>query len=132
MKHRNLLFGFVLFFGLASIAWTPAPRDWERLGSRKVNFAVDRDEIAVTVREGTFRQIKLHVARAGVTFRDLKIHYANGDVQDVPLRRTIPAGGETRLIDLAGRDRVIRKVRMVYNTKPRRSRRAVVTLWGRQ
>ena len=91
---------------------------------------MDRDAIPVTVREGTFRGIQLKVRKAGVTFRDVKVYYANGSVEDIKIRRHIPAGGETRVIDLDGRNRVITKVVFWYNTKPGRARRATVELWG--
>ena len=80
---------------------------WSLLGQRTVNHAVDRDEIRVGARDGTFRRIKLLVRQRSVTFRDVKVHYANGGVEDVSVRRSIPAGGETRAIDLNGRDRII-------------------------
>lgn len=105
--------------------------DWDFLGSRKVNHAVDRDEIAVTGRDGTFKRIKLLVRDLEVTFRDVKVHYANGDVQDIKLSRKIPAGGETRVIDLNGNNRVIRKVVFWYNTSRVRGKRATVQLYGK-
>ncbi len=115
---------------LACAAPRPAALKWVKLGERTVNHAVDRDESLVTIKEGTFRKIKLEVKRRQVTFRDVKVHYANGDVQDVQLRRAIPAGGETREIDLTGQNRVITKVVFWYNTTRVRGRRAEVTLWG--
>ncbi len=117
---------------LACAAPRPAALKWVKLGERTVNHALDRDEIAVTVKEGTFRQIRFEVKRRQVTFRDMKVHFANGDVQDVELRRQIPAGGQTRVIDLEGKDRVISKVVFWYNTSRVRGRRAVVELWGQR
>lgn len=116
-------------FGCASSATLPG--GWTRLGERTVNHAVDRDEIRVGARDGDFRQIKLVVRQRAVTFRDVKVHYANGGVEDVVLRRQVPAGGETRAIDLRGTDRVIEKVVFFYNTRRARGKRAVVQLYGR-
>lgn len=108
-----------------------ADSGWELLGTRKVGRNVDRDEIRVGAREGTLTRIKLRVRDSGVHFRDLDVHFANGDVQDVAIRRRIPAGGETRVIDLEGQDRVIEKVVLWYNTRAGRRQRATVELWGR-
>ncbi|MFQ5571420.1 MAG: hypothetical protein ACE5G0_17215 [Rhodothermales bacterium] len=116
---------------LLSLAWATPGLDWDKLGERTVNHAVDRDEIKVTIKEGTFSKIKFKVKRAKVTFRDVKVHYANGGVQDVQLRRQIPAGGETRVIDLQGDERIITKVVFWYNTRRLLGRRAIVELWGR-
>ena len=115
---------------LFSLAFTPTHQTWVRLGERKVNHAVDRDEIKVTIKEGVFKKLKLKVHHRKVTFRDMKVYYANGDVQDIALRREIPAGGETRVIDLDGNNRVITKVVFWYNTKRIRGKKAEVVLWG--
>ncbi len=104
---------------------------WDFLGERTVNYRVERDDIRVGARDGSFRSVKLTVDRAAVNFRDLKIHFADGSVQDVAIRKTIPAGGSTRVIDLAGRNRIVTRVTFVYDTKNRARRRAVVRLYGR-
>ena len=115
---------------LVTMAFTPTHQNWMKLGERTVNHTVDRDEIKVTIKEGVFKKIKLNVKRRKVTFRDVKVHYANGDVQDITLRREIPAGGETRVIDLEGNNRVITKVVFWYTTKRVRGKRAEVALWS--
>ena len=131
MRHLTR-YSFLLLFFLTSLGCVASSRlpDWTKLGERTVNHAIDRDEIHVGARDGTFRRVKLLVRRRAVTFRDVKIHYANGEVQDVKMRRSVPAGGETRAIDLAGRDRVITKVVFRYNTRRVRGKRAIVELYG--
>ena len=103
-------FSIILTCWLFGLAVTPIHAKWVKLGERTVNHAVDRDEIRVTSKKGKFKRIRLKVKRRKVTFRDLKVHFGNGGVQDITLRRQIPAGGETRAIDLKGEKRVIRKV----------------------
>ena len=105
--------------------------DWSFLGERTVNHAVDRDEVRVGARDGSFSKIKMVVRRRAVDFRALKVHYANGGVEDIALRRTIPAGGESRVIDLNGRNRVIEKIVFVYNTDRKRGARAIVRVYGK-
>ena len=107
------------------------PDDWTLLGQRTVSDRADHDLIAVTASRGTFRQIKLTVQRASVDFRKVVVHYGNGADQNVDLRNTIPAGGESRAIDLEGSDRVIRSVEFWYDANTRRGRRAVVRLFGK-
>ncbi len=120
----------ILIGCLFSLALTPTPMKWVKLGERTVNHTVDRDEIVVKAKKGVFRKIKLKVKHRKVTFRDVKVHFANGAVQDVNLRREIPAGGETRTIDLEGKNRVIKKVVFWYNTTSVRGKRAKVQLLG--
>ena len=104
---------------------------WEFLGDKSVSYSVERDVIRVGSRDGTFRSVKLVVRRAPINLRDMKIHFADGSVQDVAIRRSIAAGGESRVIDLVGRSRVITHVTFAYDTKNRARRRAVVNLYGR-
>ncbi len=104
---------------------------WEKLGQRKVNYSVDRDEIFVTAREGRFKALKFIVRKAPINMHKLVIHFANGSKKEVDLRENIPAGGSSRVIDLPGNKRIIKKVVFVYDTKNRASQKAVVELWAR-
>ncbi len=117
----------LLALGCVSTAALPG---WTLLGQRTVNHRVDRDEIAVGVREGRFDRIRIAVRGRAVTFRDVRVHYRDGRVQDVALRQTVPAGGESRAIDLAGSDRTVTRVSFVYDTAAPRGPRAVVVLYG--
>lgn len=45
------------------------------------------------------------------------VHFGNGDDQKVELRATIPAGGESRVIDVKGRNRVIRSIEFWYDAR---------------
>ena len=119
---------------LSSGAATPRPGqgDWVLLGQRTVTDRADHDVIAVSGARGDFRSIKLTVQRASVDFHRVVVHYGNGTKQDIELRHTIPAGGETRAIDLSGGDRVIKRVEFWYDANTFRGRRAVVRLFGRR
>jgi hypothetical protein len=105
-------------------------REWVLLGQRAVNDRADHDVIAVTAARGDFKSIKLTVQRAPVDFHRVVVHYGNGTKQELELRNTIPAGGESRLIDLTGNERVINRVEFWYDAKTIRGRRAVVRLFG--
>lgn len=109
-----------------------AGADWIPLGQREVTDRLDHDRISVTARRGDFRRIKLTVQRASVDFRRVVVHYGNGSNQEIALRSTIRAGGETRAIDLSGRDRVIRSVEFWYDANTIRGRTAMVRLFGRR
>jgi hypothetical protein len=111
-------------------AAAPAFKGWILLGERTVSDRSDHDVISVTGDRGDFRQIKLTVQRAGVDFRRVVVHYGNGGDQTISMRGTIRAGGETRAIDLDGKDRVIRSVEFWYDANSR-GRRGVVRLYGK-
>lgn len=104
--------------------------DWVLLGERTVTDRLDHDVIPVTITRGDFKAIKITVHRRGVDFHRVVVHFANGGDQEVEMRHTIPAGGETRAIDLRAGDRVIRSVEFWYDARSIRGRRAVVRLHG--
>jgi hypothetical protein len=120
-----------IFTTLVSLAPSYA-RDWEKLGERVVNFALDRDVIPVGRSEGRFKRIKLIVRDNAVVIESLKVIYGNGVPEELPVRSEIRAGGETRAIDLSGNARVIREVQLVYRSVPNFRGRAVVEVWGLQ
>jgi hypothetical protein len=123
--------GIALSIVLGVCAGAPhADSDWVLLGERTVDHRVDHDEIVVTRREGDFKRIELRVQGAPVHFNRVSVHYANGSVQDIDMRDDINAGGETRAIDLNGKERVIERVVFNYRTEDIRDQRAVVQLWG--
>lgn len=107
------------------------PRGWELLGRTSVGFLRDRDAIQVGRDDGDFSKIQLRVRNNAVHFDDLKVVYGNGQVDDIPIRSEIRAGGETRVIDLEGGERFIRRVELVYRSRPNFRGQAVVELWGR-
>lgn len=125
-----LSLGLVILFALSPTVG--AAPEWQKLGDRRVNNSIDRDEIRVTAKEGRFAAIKLRVKDRAVHFRDVRVHFANGEVQDVAVRRLIPAGAETRVIQLDGDEkRIIQKVVFWYSTRGRGRVKAEVELWGR-
>ncbi len=104
---------------------------WELLGERSVSDALDHDVIPVTAARGDFKSLKVMVRRHAVQFREMKIHFGDGSVQNVELRSVIPAGGESRVIDVEGKDRVIRSVELTYDAQTLRGRKALIRLFGK-
>jgi hypothetical protein len=104
--------------------------EWTFLGQRQVNDRAERDVIVVTGHEGKFSAIQIRVQRASVDFHKVQVNFRNGGTQNVELRNTIRAGGESRRIDLEGDDRVIKSVEFWYDANTVRGRRAVVRLFG--
>ncbi len=124
----QLILTLILMICYSSLyAQTP---EWRLLGIKKVNFNMERDVINVGADEGVYKKIKLTIKKSGIHFKDMKVHFANGDIYDVEIRKFIPAGGETRIIDLPGRNRIIEKVVFWYESTRKNSKRATVRLFG--
>jgi hypothetical protein len=104
--------------------------DWEELGCQSVGLLGDRDVIRVGRREGRFKAVKLKVSGNDVNILDLKVVYANGDPDDIQVRSQIRQGGETRPLDLRGRERSIDRIELIYRAKPNFKGRARVCAEG--
>ena len=126
-KH---IFLSVMLVVIGAVSNASAQR-WEFLGERTVRDRVDHDSIPVTVARGDFRRIKLTVRGSAVRFYRVEVIYGNGAPDLIEIRALIPAGGETRVIDLRGGERVIRRVDFWYEAKSIGRRGALVRLFGR-
>jgi hypothetical protein len=115
----------VLSFSQSSFA-----RGWVYLGEAHVDGAADHDKIKVGKSEGRFRSIQLRVDYAAIEFNHVVVHYENGTSEEVQVRQKIRAGGSTRDIDLAGRDRAVDSVELWYERANYGSRRPRVRLYG--
>ena len=118
----------IQFFGVEGAAQT----NWERLGCKEVNFGVDRDTLRVGRSEGTFRAIRLKVRHAPVEFYDLRVVFGNGRSESFRVRAVVPAGGESRAIDLDGKTRGIDRIEMIYRSIPSYKGKAEVCVEGLQ
>lgn len=135
---KSTIFILLTFAGLNAIASTEAGKAlsgvnqaWEKLGARTVTMTADHDEILVTAQEGVFTAIKLKILKAPIHITNINVIFGNGDNENIVLNQNYPAGSETRVIDLVGNKRIIRKVNLNYHSKPTQKGRAIVTLWGR-
>lgn len=99
----------MLSFSQSSLA-----RGWVYLGEAHVDGQADHDKIKVGRSEGRFRALQLKVDFVAIEFRHVVVHYSNGTSEEVQVRQRIRAGGSTRDIDLAGRDRAIDSVEIWY------------------
>ncbi len=107
--------------GAVTAAWAkPANAQygrWNQRGWRTVGYARvdgrDSDRIALRghIRE---RRIRVCAIRQPLNLRDFDIRYQNGGRQDVNTRAVLRPGTCTRAVDLRGRRRDIRDVRLRY------------------
>ena len=127
--RRIVITAIVLGAALACASTGGAQGDWVFLGQREVADRADHDQIMVTASEGDFESIRLEVRRRPVQFHRVVVHYGNGTHQEMELAAVIPAGGQSRIIDLTGDERHIRSVEFWYDAQSG-GRRAIVRLFG--
>lgn len=125
-----------LFISGSSSVYAQQVGRWEKLGERSVDLFIDKDVIECG-HKGTFTAIRFHVAKAPVTFMRVLVKYANGAVDDLNFNQLVPAGANSRYLDLRGNRRVIKQVIIYYKSEKRRPghhprvKKAKVQVWGR-
>ncbi len=131
MKTK-LFVSLIVFLAIAAMTQTSVQaQNWEVIGKKTVDFAVDHDEMIVTSTRGDFKAIKIRVTKAPLNMHRCVIHFGNGSQQEVDLRHNFTPGSESRIIDLNGTDRVISRITFWYDTKNHAPRKAVVTVFAK-
>lgn len=139
MKAIKLLtLGAILLFTSTSFASISAkertllqPGDWVKLGSKIVDMKADHDVIPVTIMDGVFTKVKLKVMKAPIHLLNMNIIFGNGENKNVVFNKHFEAGSSTRIIDLPGNKRIIKRVNLNYKSAPTAKGRAVITLFGK-
>lgn len=109
----------------------PQPGEWEKLGSRVVNMQAEHDVISVTATEGLFTKVRLKIMKAPIHLLNINIVFGNGENKNVVFNKKFAAGSFTRVIDLTGNKRFIKKVKLNYKSVPVGKGRAIVSLFGK-
>jgi len=103
---------------------------WHHIATRTVDFKTDRDEITVMGAD-KFASLKFKVKDAAIDLRDLQVYYEDGTKQDVNVASVLNMGAESRVIDLNGKEKALKKIIFVYRTAPnRKDEKAEVEVWG--
>lgn len=109
----------------------PGPAgSWRVIGTTEANFAADHDAIVVTGPYDNFRRLKFKVTDAPLQIVRMQITYDGGTTHKIDTRYNIPKGGESRVIDLPGGSRSIRRIDFWYDTAGIFQGRANVTIFG--
>ncbi len=106
--------------------------EWVRLGSRLVNYGLDRDVIQVNKHKEGFKALKLDVKRGALNLHKVEVFFENGGSQEIETRHTFRRGSESRVIDLNGNGRRIDRITLWYDTKNVARNRAMITVFGRR
>jgi hypothetical protein len=103
---------------------------WHKIGETTVDFQKERDEISVMGAD-RFASIKFVVDKEPINLISLEVYYESGDKQDVKVNMPIKSPGESRVIDLNGGERTLKKIVFVYKTVPNsKDKKAHVEIWG--
>jgi hypothetical protein len=100
------------------------------LGERFVNGGMDHDVIHVGRRDGRFTSIMIVVENAPVEVFDIVVTFGDGERWEAHTRLVFGPDTTSRMIDLPGGARVIRRVDFRYGNLASAGQ-AKVELWGR-
>ena len=103
---------------------------WDKLGERWVDRRADRDVIVVGRRDGRFRRLNLVVEHSALEMFDVVVTFGDGSTWSPNTRLLFNRNTRSRVIDLPGDARVIRKVEFRYANLPGGGR-AQVELWAK-
>ena len=129
-KNRSVPFSFLLLTTSLLVACASAGGDWELLGETDVNFQLDRGSIDVGRGEERFHEIKI-VAKGGlVRISDVWVVFGDGSTFHPRTRTRFEAGRGSRVIDLPGGARVMRRIDVVCRWETENAR-LTVSVYGR-
>jgi hypothetical protein len=108
--------------------------EWVLLGEKSVGFRVDRDVINIGhgedwYRERRFRMLQFVADRNDVHMMSIRLVYMNGYGEDFRVDRLIRQGDSLPL-DLRGERSYIRRIEMVYRSRPDFRGEAVIRVFG--
>jgi len=111
----------------------PGPAsDWDHIGMRPVDFRVDHDVI-VSAGDGAFRAIRIEVEGGDLEMFDVKLTFGNGEMFSPGTRLYFREGTRSRVIDLPGDARIIRRIAFFYRSALFGAQgRAIVHVYGRR
>jgi hypothetical protein len=110
----------------------PGLAGWAHLGTRQVDFRLDHDAV-VAAGTGAFRRIRIDVEGSDLEMFAVKVTFGNGASVSPPTRLLFKEGSRSRVIDLPGTARTIRRIDFFYRSVGGARRgNATVHVYGRR
>lgn len=107
--------------------------EWVKIGEKKVNRKLDRDEIKILKPDEKYSAIQFRVVRSTVNIARCSVYFSNGKAKHVRLGREVGEGSDSRVIrfGILG-PRSVRKVVVWYDTADDSDKRGQVEIWARR
>ena len=105
-------------------------KPWVLLGTKVVNYKLDKDVIHVGMRDGRFNRLKIKVSGGSLNMHKMVVEYGNGSKETIHLKHNFAKGNLSRVINLEGKDRIIRDITFWYDSKNRSKKKAKVHVFG--
>ena len=129
--RRRLLAVMAVLMALAAQGLAAADLKPVLLGEKEVSFRVERDDLVVGLKEGLFSRLMFEVEKNDLEMIKVQVTYGNGKSDVIPLRHFFKEDSRSRIIDLPGGKRIIRRITFFYKTTGQLvDGRAVIKVYG--
>jgi hypothetical protein len=108
-----------------------SPGRWELLGQSEVDFKNDHDQIDVGRKEGKFKQLEVRFKNAPIEVSNMVVTFGNDETFKPQLRYKFTEKSTSRVIDLPGERRTIKRIDFNYKSTNRREGKGTVEVLGR-
>jgi len=103
---------------------------WHKIGETTVDFTKESDFISV-IGADRFASLQFKVTEAPINLISVEVYFESGDSQKIEINMPIKVAGESKLIDLNGGERNLKKIKFVYKTLPNiKNQKSQVEIWG--
>lgn len=103
---------------------------WVRIGFTKVDFKIDKDEVAV-IGADRFAKLKFKAIYADIEITSITVLYQDGSKQSLPVKASLKEGQESSIMDVPGAEKDIAKIMFSYRSLANQGKdKAHVEIWG--
>jgi hypothetical protein len=137
MKTKNIVAFVVAVILMTQVNFAIAQKlskaldGWTLLGTRAVDYAIDRDVVSLQEMKMSITGLKFIVKNGTLNMQKATVHFKNGDTQEMTFAEEVNASNDGRLWDLKGNSRAIEKVTFWYDSKNEQKYKCVVEVWGK-
>jgi hypothetical protein len=107
-------------------------QQWELVGTKNINYTLEKDVIGISKATGSYQSLKLIVKRSPLKVNKLIVTYADGQKQEFNIGKEIAMGQESSVFNLPTGGRTLKKVEITYDKKGSAGSKAGVELWGKK
>lgn len=138
MKIRNLtvFIGALMLIAQAQMVFAQhadkSLDGWTLLGTRTVDYTLDRDVVAVKDTRDILTALKFKVKNGTLNMHKCTVHFADGETKDIEFSEEVNKANDGLIMDLKGSNRKIEKVTFWYDTKNTSDNKSIVELWGKK
>lgn len=105
---------------------------WTLLGTRTVDYTLDRDVVDLKESGEYFQTLKFIVKNGTLNMHKCTVHFADGESKVIELTDEMNKSNDGRILDMRGSNRKIEKVTFWYDSKNNSNNKSIVELWGKR